>query len=145
MLNRVSAVLALLLAGWTVHSALAATKKPKAINPKAPAKASKKKAAPKSTSKTATRSKTQAAPTPERYKEIQQALASKGYLTPDQATGQWDSASADALKHFQADQKIDSTGKINSLSLIALGLGPKHDTSQTGAGASTAEANPLLP
>ena len=34
---------------------------------------------------------------------------------------------ADALKQFQAEQHIDSSGKINSLSLIALGLGPKHD------------------
>ena len=33
----------------------------------------------------------------------------------------------DALKRFQASQNIESTGKIDSLSLIALGLGPKHD------------------
>ena len=39
----------------------------------------------------------------------------------------WGQASIDGLKRFQADQKIDTTGKINSLSLIALGLGPKHD------------------
>jgi hypothetical protein len=70
----------------------------------------------------------QMAPTADRYKEIQSALASKGYLQPDQATGAWNQASIDALKKFQADQKIESSGKINSLSLIALGLGPKHDT-----------------
>ena len=71
----------------------------------------------------------QLAPTPERYKEIQNALVAKGYLQPEEATGSWTGASSDALKKFQAAQKLDSTGKINSLSLIALGLGPKHDAS----------------
>jgi hypothetical protein len=69
----------------------------------------------------------QAAPTPERYKEIQEALAAKGYLQPEDASGRWDQASVDALKKFQADQKLDSTGRLNSLSLIALGLGPKYE------------------
>jgi hypothetical protein len=69
----------------------------------------------------------QAAPTPERYKEIQEALAAKGYMRAEDASGAWGDASSDALKRFQADQNLESTGKINSLSLIALGLGPKHD------------------
>jgi hypothetical protein len=69
----------------------------------------------------------QAAPTPDRYKEIQSALAARGYLQPEDASGRWDQASVDALKKFQADQKLDSTGKLNSLSLIALGLGPKYE------------------
>jgi|SRR5215471_14876899 len=68
-------------------------------------------------------------PTPDRYKEIQEALVAKGYLSADQANGQWTDASAEALKKFQSDQSLDPTGKINSLSLIALGLGPKHDPS----------------
>ena len=76
----------------------------------------------------ATRSRAQAAPTKERYKQIQEALASKGYLPPSEATGRWTAASIDALKRFQANQNLDATGKINSLSLIALGLGPKHET-----------------
>ena len=67
------------------------------------------------------------APTPERYKEIQSALAAKGYMKPEDATGTWNQDSIDALKHFQQDQKLDPNGKINSLSLIALGLGPKHE------------------
>jgi hypothetical protein len=70
----------------------------------------------------------QAAPTPDRYKEIQQALVTKGYLSPEEANGTWGQSSADALKKFQADQNIAGGGKLNSLSLIALGLGPKHDT-----------------
>jgi len=68
-------------------------------------------------------------PTPERYKEIQQALASKGYYTGE-ANGQWGAESVDALKRFQADQNIAVDGKIGSLSLIALGLGPKRLSSQ---------------
>jgi len=98
-----------------------------------------KKAAPATKTKGATRkagkaaparpaaTRPQMAPTKERYKQIQDALASKGYLSAAQATGQWTDASIDALKRFQADQNIDATGRINSLSLIALGLGPNHD------------------
>jgi len=70
----------------------------------------------------------QVAPTPQRYKEIQDALAAKGYLKPEDASGTWNQASVDALKKFQAGQNLDSTGKINSLSLIALGLGPNRET-----------------
>jgi hypothetical protein len=66
-------------------------------------------------------------PTPDRYREIQGALASKGYLKPEDATGTWNQTSTDAMKKFQAQQNLDSNGKINSLSLIALGLGPHRD------------------
>jgi len=67
----------------------------------------------------------QTAPTPDRYKEIQGALASRGYLegTP---TGVWDSQSTEALRRFQKDQNLEPNGKLNSLSLIALGLGAKR-------------------
>ncbi len=63
-------------------------------------------------------------PSSSRYVEIQEALAAKGYLKT-QPTGVWDQDSVDAMKRFQADQKLATTGKLNSLSLIALGLGPK--------------------
>ena len=69
----------------------------------------------------------QMTPTPDRYREIQGALASKGYLKPEDATGTWNQTSSDAMKKFQAEQNLDSNGKINSLSLIALGLGPHRD------------------
>jgi len=69
----------------------------------------------------------QSQPTPERYKQIQEALASKGYLRQEDATGVWNADSSAALAKFQADQSIEGSGKINSLSLIALGLGPKHE------------------
>ena len=64
-------------------------------------------------------------PTPDRYKEIQDALAKKGYLHGD-PTGVWDQSSADALRRFQEDQNLQASGKLDSLSIIALGLGPKH-------------------
>ena len=79
----------------------------------------------------------QANPTPDRYKEIQQALASKGYLPAEQANGQWSDGSMSALKRFQADQNLEASGKINSLSLIALGLGPKHEAGKPAGAAPT--------
>ncbi|MGB7719217.1 MAG: peptidoglycan-binding protein [Bryobacteraceae bacterium] len=110
---------------------------------KAPASAAKRKSAPSKAgprtaasrrgkkgppAKRVTWRNRQLAPTPQRYKEIQDALAAKGYLKPEDANGAWNQASVDALKRFQAGQNLDSTGKINSLSLIALGLGPKRET-----------------
>lgn len=61
-----------------------------------------------------------------RYQQIQQALADKGYYKGP-VNGEWGDDSVAALKKFQADRKIEDDGKINSLSLIGLGLGPKHD------------------
>jgi hypothetical protein len=79
---------------------------------------------------TAARSYTpvQQQPTPERYREIQQALIERGYLQGD-PTGQWSNDSAEALRRFQQDQNLEATGKLDSLSLIALGLGPKRTAS----------------
>jgi peptidoglycan hydrolase-like protein with peptidoglycan-binding domain len=71
----------------------------------------------------------QQTPTPERYQEIQQALVAKGYLEGP-ATGDWGANSAEALRRFQQDQHLDATGKLDSLSLIALGLGPKRAASE---------------
>jgi hypothetical protein len=69
----------------------------------------------------------QMSPSPDRYREIQGALAAKGFLSPEEATGTWNQTSSDALKNFQSEQNLESSGKINSLSLIALGLGPRRD------------------
>ena len=74
----------------------------------------------------------QQTPTPERYKEIQGALAAKGYLKT-QPSGVWDGESLEALKRFQQDQNLESTGKLDSISLIALGLGPKRDSAPATA------------
>ena len=75
----------------------------------------------------------QMTPSPDRYREIQGALASKGFLNPEDATGTWNQASSDALKKFQSEQSLDASGKINSLSLIALGLGPKREATAAAA------------
>ena len=68
----------------------------------------------------------QQAPSPVRYREIQQALAGKGYLAGE-TNGSWGSESVEALKRFQREQNLNPTGKLDSVSLIALGLGPKRN------------------
>jgi peptidoglycan hydrolase-like protein with peptidoglycan-binding domain len=68
----------------------------------------------------------QQTPTRERYLEIQQALAARGFLDGP-PTGIWGPDSVAALKKFQASQNLEPTGKLDSLSLIALGLGPKRE------------------
>src|ERR1039458_8609218 len=56
----------------------------------------------------------QTSPSPDRYREIQGALAAKGFLKPEDATGTWNQTSSDALKKFQAEQNLESSGKIDS-------------------------------
>jgi hypothetical protein len=83
----------------------------------------------------------QLAPTPDRYREIQQALVAKGYLKQE-PTGVWDSDSTEALKQFQTDQNLPPTGKINSASLIGLGLGPKIPDQPSPPPPATPAQNP---
>jgi hypothetical protein len=104
---------------------------------KAPAKktASKSKSKSKARSKSAAR---QQQPSETRIREIQEALTAKGY--PVEASGKWGSDSVEALQKFQEDQKITNMsgrGKLDSLTLIALGLGPQSGTSQWPAGKET--------
>ncbi len=87
------------------------------------AAASKKSSSAKQTSRY--RRSTQREPEPDRYKEIQQSLAEKGYYSGP-VNGAWGPDSVEALKRFQRDQNIDDDGKLGALSLIALGLGPKR-------------------
>ena len=65
-------------------------------------------------------------PDPDRYQTIQKALAVRGYFKGD-PNGAWGDDSSDAMRRFQLDQKIDNDGKIDALTLISLGLGPRHD------------------
>jgi len=74
-------------------------------------------------------------PTTDRYKEIQEALVTKGYLK-NEPSGIWDADSVGALQRFQMDQKLQPSGKINAPTLIGLGLGAKS------AGAPEAPALP---
>jgi len=107
-------------------AAQAVAKKTTSKKKPATSKNASARSAKKQTSRTTWRNR-QLAPTPDRYKEIQGALVSKGYLKPEAAGGTWGESSTEALKRFQTDQNLESTGKINSLSLIALGLGPRRD------------------
>ena len=130
-------ILSLLLAGVVLFGATTATttttaSKKKKSTPKTTAGkkttvATKRRATTTKKPTVASWRNTQRMPTPERYKEIQQALASKGYLQPDSSNGVWSNSSVEALKKFQEDQNLEPSGKLDSLSLIALGLGPKHD------------------
>jgi hypothetical protein len=104
---------------------------------------SKKTAGKRTSAKTAAssyRRSTQREPAPERYKEIQQSLADKGYFAGP-VNGTWNSDSVDALKRFQRDQNIGDDGKLGSLSLIALGLGPKRGTEKS----ENSETSPTPP
>ncbi|MFL6415397.1 MAG: peptidoglycan-binding domain-containing protein [Bryobacteraceae bacterium] len=67
-------------------------------------------------------------PDPQRYAEIQHALSERGYFHGE-ANGEWQDDSVDALKRFQADQKLPDDGRISALTLSGLGLGPHHDGS----------------
>ena len=134
---------AMILLAWGADGAVPVKKTPaKKTAPVSRSTPAKKRPSTASTSKTSASRRTagkkapvsrvtwrnrQMAPTSDRYKEIQGALAAKGYLRPEDVTGAWNPASSDALKKFQTEQNLESTGKINSLSLIALGLGPKHE------------------
>jgi hypothetical protein len=131
MLRLFAAAMALSLVSLTVAATQSSTPK-KASTKKSTAQKSKGKSAGKSAKSSSQQATTwrnrQTAPSATRYRQIQEALAGKGYLRQEDATGVWNQSSIDALRKFQSDQNIESSGKINSLSLIALGLGPKHDT-----------------
>lgn len=89
--------------------------------------ASSKKRRKSSSRRAAARSKRPRSPEPDRIKEIQTALATRGYNV--EPNGVWDSRSVEAVKKFQDDNEIKNLtgkGKLDSLTLIALGLGPKH-------------------
>ena len=113
--------------------------------------ASKKGASKRSPSKAGTKGarttwrNRQLAPSSDRYREIQNALAIRGYLDPQDATGSWGPNSVDALKRFQSSQNIDATGKIDSVSLIALGLGPKRGEQQASGATGGKAPEPKQP
>ena len=85
------------------------------------ASARKKKVAGRS-SKTRRRERAQQAPTADRISEIQEALAREGAYQGE-PTGQWDAATVEAMKRFEAAHGLNVDGKIDALSLQKLGLG----------------------
>jgi peptidoglycan hydrolase-like protein with peptidoglycan-binding domain len=92
--------------------------------------AAKKKKHSSSKSRRKSRVKGQAAPTPDRIKDIQTALQKDGSYE-GQPTGKWDAATTDAMKKYQDKNGISPTGKIDAVSLNKLGLG--SDTAGKGA------------
>ena len=106
---------------WTLSAA--ATKK----QASKPAATAKKTTTKKTTTRRRRRRSTkfvpkQKAPTADRVKEIQGALAQGGYYDGD-PNGKWDSKSVAALHKFQSANGIEPTGKLDAPSLQKLGLG----------------------
>lgn len=73
----------------------------------------------------------------ERARQIQAALIKQNYLT-GAPTGEWDSATEDAMKKYQADHGWQTAHTPDSRALIALGLGPERDARGTPAVAANA-------
>jgi peptidoglycan hydrolase-like protein with peptidoglycan-binding domain len=128
-------------------TAKSSTSKSRAMNTAASKSVASKSVASKSGSKTGVKSRravvarrppTQQQPSTDRYKEIQQALADKGYFQGP-VDGVWNAGSVEALKRFQKDQNLDPDGKIGSLSLIALGLGPKRAVASVQSAPTTSD------
>jgi peptidoglycan hydrolase-like protein with peptidoglycan-binding domain len=130
---RVVAILLCGLFGAAVYAAAPKSSKGKTVktSSKKPSSsttssASKKKSSAKTKKPTAPPRQTQ--PTADRYREIQEALIAKGFLEGP-ATGHWDEKTVEAFKQFERSQNLNDDGKLDSLALIALGLGPKRSES----------------
>lgn len=73
----------------------------------------------------------------ERARQIQAALIKQNYLTGT-PSGEWDNATEDAMKKYQADHGWQTTHTPDSRALIALGLGPERDSGATPVAAANA-------
>ncbi len=112
-----------------------------------PSPAAKKTTSAVSRKKSASRKRkpivrSQLAPTPDRIKEIQSALAKQGAYAGE-PNGKWDAATTDAMKKYQTDNGFTPTGKVDALSLNKLGLGA--ETAGKGAPVPTASTLPPPP
>lgn len=96
----------------------------------------------KSRGRTPAKPKGQAAPTPDRIKEIQAALQKDGSYSGE-PTGKWDSATADAMRKYQDKNGINATGKIDAISLNKMGLG--SETAGKGAPVPAAGSSTTAP
>jgi peptidoglycan hydrolase-like protein with peptidoglycan-binding domain len=93
----------------------------------------------------------QKAPTPDRISEIQTALSRGGYFEGS-PNGKWDANTVGAMQKFQSANGLNSSGKIDAITLQKLGLGsstagvdaPKPiKKSDTAAGVSSASTHPV--
>ena len=104
--------------------------------------AKKKKASSKSKRKP--KVKGQAAPTPDRIREIQTALQKDGSYQGE-PTGKWDAATMDAMKKYQDKIGVSPTGKIDAVSLNKLGLGSETAGKGAPVPAASSSATPADP
>lgn len=81
---------------------------------------------------------------PERATEIQQALIKQNYLT-GAPSGEWDQATEDAMKKYQADHGWQTKLTPDSRALIALGLGPDHSDAIPVVAKESAPTPPATP
>ena len=95
------------------------------------------------------KSRMQTAPTADRIREIQSALAASDSYKGE-PNGKWDDASVAAMKHFQQVNGLNPSGKLDALSLQKLGLG--SETAGRGAprvakpaGSTTSSTTPSIP
>jgi murein L,D-transpeptidase YcbB/YkuD len=102
----------------------------------------KKKASSKSKKKG--KVKGQAAPTPDRIKEIQTALQKDGSYE-GMPTGKWDAATMDAMKKYQDKKGLNPTGKIDAVTLNKLGLGSGTAGKGAPVPAASTSASPADP
>src|SRR4051794_31970361 len=96
-------ILCLVTLAWAASPATSKKAPAKKSTAKTAGKTTKSASATKSSKKAPARKATtwrnrQMAPTPDRYRQIQEALAAKGYLQAQDATGSWNQNSIDALK-----------------------------------------------
>ncbi len=84
-------------------------------------KSRKSKAGKKSAKQNVSRIRGQKEIESSRVVEIQSALASSGYFRGE-TTGQWDQATAEAMRAYQQSNGFKTTGKPDALSLKKLGL-----------------------
>lgn len=80
----------------------------------------------------------------ERAKQIQTALIQKNYMTGS-PSGEWDSATEDAMKKYQADHGWQTKLTPDSRALIALGLGPDRGADGTPVMAKEKAPPPAVP
>src|SRR5579863_806713 len=102
----------------------------------------KKKSSSKSKKKA--KVKGQAAPTPDRIRDIQTALQKDGSYQGE-PTGKWDAATMDAMKKYQDKNGITPTGKIDAVSLEKLGLGSETAGKGAPVPAVSSSATPADP
>jgi len=119
---------AILMLSLAAPDSDARTRKPRQSSPQASssgtasAHSSSTSTKKKSKKRRSRREPTQKAPTPDRIKEIQSALARGGYYQGE-PNGKWDLNTATAMQKFQSGNGLEPSGKINALSLQKLGLG----------------------